>query len=402
MSNENFYSNLPVLDDFTAVTDLGNYQPLPEDWWIVVADIANSTGAIRSGMYKAVNLLGVSVITSVVNLANPLLIPYIFGGDGAVMCVPPGLLDKTRTALLATQALARATFGLDLRAGLIPISAINRSGARILVARHRMSRHFIQTAFAGGGVEYAERLLKDETAGAEYRLPHAEASSGADFSGLECRWDNVPSKHGEIIALIVKAMAPTLDAEARIYDEIIAKVKEIYGDDDSCRPVHLGGLHLTFNGGKLSHETWIRTFPRGLFARLRYWYKVRLQNVLGWIFMGCGFNIGGTDWVQYKQDLILNTDFKKFDGMLRAVLSGTREQRWRLNQYLEARFDRKECVYGIHPSDSALITCLIRKRSGEHYHFVDGADGGYAMAAAALKDRLKELNSPETPNPPTG
>lgn len=393
MSNENFYSKLPVLDDFTAVTDLRNYQPLPDDWWIIVADITNSTGAIRSGLYKAVNLLGVSVITSVVNLANPLLIPYIFGGDGAIMCIPPGLIEKSRAALLATITLAHETYGLDLRAGLIPIRTINRSEARILVARHRMSRHYIQTAFAGGGVEYAEQLLKDETAGAEYRLPNADVKSGADFSGLECRWDNVPSKHGEIIALIVKAIAPTLEQEARIYDEIIAKVREIYGDDESCRPVHIGGLHLTFDGGKLGHEARIRTFTRGLLARVRYWYKVRLQNALGWIFMGCGLNIGGTDWVQYKQDLILNTDFKKFDGMLRAVLSGAREQRWRLNQYLEARFDRKECVYGIHPSDSALITCLIRKRSGEHYHFVDGADGGYAMAAAALKDRLKELDA---------
>ena len=27
----------------------------------------------------------------------------------------------------------------------------------------------------------------------------------------------------------------------------------------------------------------------------------------------------------------------------------------------------------------------------EHYHFVDGSAGGYAAAAAGMKDRLKEV-----------
>jgi hypothetical protein len=391
MQSERFYSELPVLDDFPAVTDLSNFRELPENWNVIVADLQNSTGAIQKGLYKAVNILGVSVITSVLNVTKPLAIPYIFGGDGATLCIPDHLIPQAREALIGTKTLADHEYHLHLRVGIVPVSIIKQAGFKVLVARHRMSGYFIQAAFSGGGVEYAENLIKDSNNGSPYRMEKELEGSVADLSGLECRWDNVPSKRGEIISLIVKAIAPSIEKEADIYHEIINKVLEIYGDDDQCRPVHAGGLKLTFNGKKLSHEIKVRTFDRGCQAYILYWLLIRLQNVLGWIFMTFRLNVGGVPWGNYKTDLIKNTDFKKFDGMLREVLSGTPEQREKLSGYLEDRFSKKECVYGIHTADSALITCLINNRSGDHYHFIDGADGGYAMAATAMKRRLKSL-----------
>ena len=391
MAAENFYSELPVLDDFSSITDLARYQALPDDWQLIVADITDSTRAVQTGLYKAVNTLGVSVITSIVNIARPLPVPYIFGGDGAILCIPAGLVPKARQALIATMILARQAYGLNLRAGIIPVHVINKAGLKTLVAKHRVSRFYVQAAFAGGGVEYAERLIKDEKAGAVFRLHESDETPVADFTGLECRWDNVPSKHGEIIALIVKALASSIEKEAIIYDAIITRVRQIYGADDMCRPVYVDGLRNTLDGRILSHETRVRTFTRGMMASIMYLLKIRLQNVFGWIFMTFRFRVGGTPWGDYKKDLVANTDFKKFDGVLRAVLSGTMEQRQRLTDYLEDLYRKKECVYGIHTSDAALITCLISKHAGDHYHFVDAADGGYTLAATAMKDQLKNL-----------
>jgi len=391
MQTDHFYSGLTVLDDFPAVTDLTNYRELPENWHVVVADIQNSTGAIQSGLYKAVNILGVSVITSILNVTKPLAIPYIFGGDGATLCIPDHLIPQARQALIGTKILADFEYNLHLRVGIVPISIIKQAGLNVLVARHRMSGYFFQAAFSGGGIEYAENLIKDSNNGSLYRLGRAPEGSVADLSGLECRWDNVPSKRGEIISLIVKAIAPSIEKEAAIYCEIIKKVHDIYGNDDQCRPVYADGLRMTFNGKKLSHETKVRTFARGRQVYVMHWLLIRLQNVLGWLFMTCRLNVGGVPWGNYKNDLVKNTDFKKFDGMLREVLSGTPEQREKLKNYLEERFRKKECVFGIHSSDSALITCLINNRSGDHYHFIDGANGGYAMAATAMKHRLKSL-----------
>src|SRR3712207_9452234 len=60
--------------------------------------------------------------------------------------------------------------------------------------------------------------------------------SQPDFSGLECRWKDIPSKHGEIVSLLVLATAN--DAQAyQIYKEVIEQIQEIYGSDDRLHPI---------------------------------------------------------------------------------------------------------------------------------------------------------------------
>jgi hypothetical protein len=45
--------------------------------------------------------------------------------------------------------------------------------------------------------------------------------------------------------------------------------------------------------------------------------------------------------------------------------------------------------YGCHREDAAIMTCFTPLPSyPTHVHFIDGAQGGYALAAAALKKRL--------------
>jgi hypothetical protein len=42
--------------------------------------------------------------------------------------------------------------------------------------------------------------------------------------------------------------------------------------------------------------------------------------------------------------------------------------------------------YGLHRQSEALVTCIVPSaRRPDHVHFIDGAAGGYAVAAAALK-----------------
>ncbi len=50
--------------------------------------------------------------------------------------------------------------------------------------------------------------------------------------------------------------------------------------------------------------------------------------------------------------------------------------------------------FGIHESPHALMTCLFENlQPGGHNHFIDGGDGGYAIAAKHLKDQLAKLNA---------
>jgi hypothetical protein len=57
---------------------------------------------------------------------------------------------------------------------------------------------------------------------------------------------------------------------------------------------------------------------------------------------------------------------------------------------LQSAADKNELAYGIHRSSSALATCMVKAYEGDHVHFVDGADGGYALAARQLKAQLSE------------
>ncbi len=389
MTSDEFYSNLPIHSDFSVVSDLSKYSKLPDDWFIVSADIQNSTGAIKAGKYKAVNIVGVSIITAIRNISPSILLPSIFGGDGASLCIPASLVEKAKKALIATKFMAEKQFDLNLRVGVVPIVDVRNAGHEVFVSRYKMSEHYNQAAFSGGGIEYAENLIKDDEKGQQYRFENNGQETSTDYSGLECRWDNIPSKHGETIALIVKVTASSIDEESRIYNDIIVKIQQIYGADNECQPIHEGGLSLTSNISKLINEVSVRTHKESVFSVINYWIKLYIQNILGWIFITFKLNIAGVPWGSYKSEVISNTDFKKFDGVLRQVISGTKKQREELAAYLNEKYINKQCFYGIHASSSALMTCMIDNRAGEHFHFVDAADGGYAIAALQMKAQIK-------------
>src|SRR5262249_40762380 len=83
-----FYEYLPVFRDFTNVADETCFTPMPDDWVVGVADVQQSTEAIRQHRYKAVNMAGAAVIASVANALKNRDFPFVFGGDGASFAVP--------------------------------------------------------------------------------------------------------------------------------------------------------------------------------------------------------------------------------------------------------------------------------------------------------------------------
>ena len=41
------------------------------------------------------------------------------------------------------------------------------------------------------------------------------------------------------------------------------------------------------------------------------------------------------------------------------------------------------------------MTCFLQKlEDGKHIHFIDGGDGGYAIAAKQLKAQIKRVSQP--------
>jgi hypothetical protein len=105
--------------------------------------------------------------------------------------------------------------------------------------------------------------------------------------------------------------------------------------------------------------------------------------------MGLNIRSGDVEWGRYKADVRAASDYQKIDDALRMVIAGSPDQTEQLVRYLEDRLEQGHLVYGIHVSDRALMTCLIMDRRDHHFHLIDGADGGYALAAQRMKARLQ-------------
>ena len=91
--------------------------------------------------------------------------------------------------------------------------------------------------------------------------------------------------------------------------------------------------------------------------------------------------------------MIVNTDYRKFDEFLRMVISGSKHQRHKLRAKLQQYHEHGEIAFGIHTSKSSLITCIVTDYDKNHVHFLDGANGGYAMAARELKQQVKHIKN---------
>ncbi len=389
-TNEDFYKNLTPFEHFRGICELKNYARLPDDWAVVITDIKGSTLAIQQGKYRDVNAVGVASIVAVLNSQTPLSIPFVFGGDGATLCIPESSIEKVKKALLATQLMALEHFSLSLRCGIIPCSVINQSQFRVLVAKHHVSKGYVQASFTGNGLAYAEKLVKNDPTGL-YRFDTDYNKTDADFSGYQCRWEDVPSPHDETVSVLVMSLAGTVEQSNQVYLDVFDQIQTIYGDAEQYKPVQQQQLQLSTHSKHLQNEVNIQNNSKSRLARLLYACLLPWKVRFGRYLMNKGKQFLNTNWGNYKQSLVANTDFRKFDDNLRMVISGDASQREQLQHYLETLYQQGLLVYGLHTSNRALMTCVISDYHLNHIHFVDGADGGYAMAASKMKQQLKAL-----------
>ena len=398
MSTETFYAALPPLECFLEVTQSQNFVAVPDDWYVLISDITGSTEAIAAGQYKIVNLLGASSIIAVLNAIDRLEVPFIFGGDGASILVPPSALHSARQALLAIRQQAAQVFGMNLRVGVVPVAVVTAANHVIKVAKMRMGAQlnpstlatgYSQASFMGGGLTYATDLVKAKTMPNPYQLETCFDSAPPDLSGLECRWHDIPSQHGYTISLIAAATHQSGDADA-VYRELIQNIQSICGSEDNYHPVSASALKLTLQPRRLWSEVELRSPSSRKVDRWLYLLKIWLGNLLGYFLIGFKAKTGDVDWGQYSKDVVAATDYQKFDDLLRMVIASNAAQYEQLTEYLEQCYQTGNLVYGLHVSNRALMTCLVFERNRNHLHFVDGADGGYALAASEFKARMHQ------------
>ncbi len=185
--------------------------PLPDDWTVLISDVVNSTGAIERGEYKSVNMVGAASIVAVLNGCAGIDVPFMFGGDGGVVAVPPGALKAARTRLGALEDQCEALFSLTLRTAAIPVHALRRAGTDVQVRKFQLAGNNHLAMFAGGGLELADKWLKDETQNNWHLVPE-DAGKSLDLEGLSCRWQPLNARNGVMLTIILQTAGDKVTA----------------------------------------------------------------------------------------------------------------------------------------------------------------------------------------------
>lgn len=378
-----FFAGLPLLRGARDTFDRSRYRPAPDDWALVVTDIVDSTAAIAGGQHKTVNFVAAMAIAALKNLCAPGSIPFLFGGDGAVIMVPPRHVSAARRELARVRGQAAREFGLRLRVGLAAVGTLRRHGSDVLVGRYEPSPGNSFGVFLGGGVGQLEAAVRgrgDPQLVGSAAIPEAlDDGVPTDLSGLSCRWDELRSRHGKMLTLIVQG--------AQDPGEIYTTILQLAGLDRDPRPVRLDTLKTRWppRGFMLEARARRRSGALALSA-----VRVLVDTLLAWFVFTRGRPVGGFDPQRYRHEITANTDFCKHDDTLCFVIDCPLQAIAPIRSYIDRCAAEQALRFGIDVADTALMTCLVTSAANSlHVHFVDGGGGGYTNAARHLKAAAK-------------
>lgn len=393
-SDDTFYADLPFFEDFNAFTDMAQFRSVPHDWHVIISDIRSSTRAIAEGRYKQVNMVGAACITASLNAVQAAAgetahIPYSFGGDGATVLVPDCLLVPVRRALLAAAAMARREFGFELRIGSVSLKEIRAGGRDVTVSKLRLSPGNELALFGGGGIAWADGQIKlDETGQQGHRIIAQGDEGEPDMTGLSCRWEPLNSHNGQILSLMAVAKAANGADRRQTYDRLLHDLSDILGGDlKSASPVTAKTMRFKWIPQGLRMEAQITRGAQSFGRRLLF---LLYQSFIQCILERFDLAAGGYNAPIYREEVRTNSDYRRFDDILRLVLDCTPTQIQAIEALLEKEHQAGSIAYGLHKSDTALMTCLmLNLEQGAHLHFVDGGSGGFTKASVQFKQQMK-------------
>jgi hypothetical protein len=191
---------------------------------------------------------------------------------------------------------------------------------------------------------------------------------------LSCRWTPVKSARGRMVSLVLRCAG-----HAGLHRDL-ARVAGV----PSLHAVTAGGLKARWPPKGLMREARARhgRVPLALMV-----VAVALETFLAFLVVHYRWKVGAFDPDRYIGEMEKGAvDFARSDDSLCVVFDCPGDRVEAVRTYLERRARRGELRYGMHISDHAVMTCLVKSPTeGLHVHFVDGGDGGYTSAAIQLK-----------------
>lgn len=374
-----FYEDLGRVQAFEQLTDVSHYTPLPEDWLIGASDIVNSTGLVAAGQYKTVNMVGAAVISAVMNALDGVAFPFVFGGDGAGFAIAPEHESVVRDALSRVSRWSEAEFDVTMRTALVPVADARAAGADVRVARFQVSDGADYAMFEGGGLHWAEAQMK----AGSYLIAAAPTGSVPDLTGLSCRWSHMPAQNGTILSVLIAPQAGAEAADvAKVYDQIVTLSQGLARGGHPV-PARGPGSDWPPPGATLEAHA---TRGSGSLGKARR--KALFESFMAWLLIRTGIKLGGFDARGYARVVGQNADFRKVDDGLKMTIDCDPATHAQIEAVLSAAAEREVIQYGTATQDEAMMTCIVPSiMTDDHVHFIDGAAGGYTLAASRMKGR---------------
>lgn len=378
---KNFLQQVPSFEDFLHISDDQYFLTVPKDWGLILTDIKGSTKAVQAGRYQEVNLVGAAGITALLNEFKDRELPFVFGGDGATLLVPPEFKAKAPAALKRVQSWSKKEFGLELRGSLFDLKELYDEGHKLLIGKYQLSQGNAIYQFRGGALKRAEEKMKKGLGGVEIQ-PSSEESA-PNLQGLTCRWEPLSTQKGTILTILISA-GGNEEASFDIYHRVLAGLRDILGGNFKVAcPTNPGSMKIKWPPRTLKIEAKSRP---GKF--IPEFIASAIDSLIAYIMIRFEVAAGGFEPKRYKKEIISNSDFQKYDDLLRMVLDCSTAQAKEIETLLKSHEERGEIVYGTHRSPQALMTCLVFSATqNQHLHFIDGSHGGYTLAAVNLKSK---------------
>jgi len=206
----------------------------------------------------------------------------------------------------------------------------------------------------------------------EFSVPPGPLGCRPDLSGLSCRFEAMPARRGVVLSIIVQVANPDPAApEAIAYRALIEDVIRLVEESpDMARPVPEGGPPLAWPPTGLDLEA-----SAGQAAGTPVWLrrlKLLAHTALSYLVLRLRIPVGRFDPGRYLDQLVANSDYRKYDDGLRMTIDCGRE----LADAIEARLNTAAAegivVYGLHRQRAALMTCLTPSvYRSDHIHFLE-------------------------------
>ena len=165
--------------------------------------------------------------------------------------------------------------------------------------------------------------------------------------------------------------------------EVYANVVALAGSDSQTRPVRQDTLKARWPPLGFMLEARARRRGGSLVAWV---FRVLIETLLARLVLARAKPIGGFDPQRYRSEVVTNTDFCKHDETVCLVMDCAPSAVEAIRRYLDEAAPARGIRYGIHVSQTALMTCLVMSPEDSlHVHFVDGGAGGYTSASRSLK-----------------